>query len=459
MSRKYAIIDIETTGGIPKRDKITEIAIITHNGQKILEEYQSLVNPERSIPPQITRITGITNDMVADAPKFYELAKTIIEMTEGAIFVAHNVRFDYQFIKEEFKSLGYTYTKRNLCSVRLARKAFPHLKSYSLGNLIKYFGIEVENRHRAYDDALATTILFQMILDQHNTKKEANLFVTSTLKQTQLPKGLPINTVDNLPEACGVYYFTNDDGKIIYVGKSINIKKRAKQHFSKQTKKANKLFQSVVDISYEITGSELASLLKESYEIKQIQPEINIIQKSRHFAYAIIEAENPDGYKYFEIVKSNKTELALSYYNSRKSALRHIEQMGEIFLLCQKVNKVDKSKSSCFNYGINKCNGACIQEESVDEYNERFEESLVIVNKIFDQNFILIDVGRTDNEKCIFLVEDGHYRGYGYTDMEYVAYGIEELKECIKYEKINPEADLIVRNHVWSNPELDIHYF
>ena len=145
----YAIVDLETTGGLAKRDKITEIGIVLFDGKEVLETYQTLVNPGRSIPPEITRITNITNDMVADAPYFYEVAKRVVELTEGAIFVAHNVRFDYSFLKEEFASLGYTFTKRQLCTVRLSRKAFPGLKSYSLGNLIKHFKIEVSARHRA----------------------------------------------------------------------------------------------------------------------------------------------------------------------------------------------------------------------------------------------------------------------------------------------------------------------
>ena len=175
-----------------KRDKITEIGIVLYDGNKIIKTYQTLVNPGRSIPPEITRITNITNDMVADAPFFYEVAKDVVELTEGTIFVAHNVRFDYSFLKEEFSSLGYTFTKRQLCTVRLSRKAFPGLKSYSLGNLIRHFDINVSARHRALDDALATTELLENILNQDYAEANIDQIVNAGIKSSKLPKEITL---------------------------------------------------------------------------------------------------------------------------------------------------------------------------------------------------------------------------------------------------------------------------
>lgn len=459
MKRLYAVVDLETTGGTPKRDKITEVAIILFDGKERIKEYQSLVNPERTIPSNITRITGITNEMVVDAPKFYEIAKDIIEIMEGAIFVAHNVRFDYNFLRSEFRSLGYTFTKRNLCTVRLSRKAFPRLQSYSLGNLIKHFGIKVENRHRAYDDAYATTILLEKIFAEQATKKEVNKLVTASLKLTKLPKALKPEDITKLPEACGVYYFSDANGFVIYIGKSINIRARAKQHFSKHTTKTDKLFNKVADISYEVTGSELASLLKESKEIKDVRPEINKAQKGRKYSYAVIKSEDKSAYYKYKVVKVKEGINALSFYGSKKSAYGHIKQIGELFELCDKINDLDKSKNTCFNYGLMKCQGACIGEELPFQYNERFNESMVYINRLFEENFIVIDKGRSSDEKCVFLVEEGHYRGYGYALNEDVDMGIEELKECIKYEPINPEADLILRNYLWTDLDLMVIKF
>lgn len=156
----YAIIDVETTGGVARYERITEIAIVLHDGERVIDTFSTLLNPEKSIPWQITQITGITDEMVVNAPKFFEVAKQIVQLTEGKIFVAHNVNFDYSFVREEFARLGYEFQRRQLCTVRLSRKVFPGLASYSLSNLKKHFHIHAEKSHRALDDTLATTRLF-----------------------------------------------------------------------------------------------------------------------------------------------------------------------------------------------------------------------------------------------------------------------------------------------------------
>jgi len=230
-TKLYAVVDIETTGGMARRDRITEIAIVVYDGKEIIDRFESLINPERSIPFEITRITGITDSMVADAPKFYEVAKKVIEMTEGAIFVAHNVRFDYSFIREEFASLGYTFTRRQLCTVVLSRKSFPGLRSYSLGNLIRHFDIKVANRHRAMDDVLATVDILGRILSSEEGVQKADRIINAGIKASHLPKDITMEMIHSLPESAGVYYFYNVYGQVIYVGKSINIRKRIMQHF------------------------------------------------------------------------------------------------------------------------------------------------------------------------------------------------------------------------------------
>lgn len=222
----YAIVDIETTGGKPNKSSITEIAIIVFDGEKVVERFSSLINPQSYIPYFITNLTGISNEMVADAPKFHEVAKHIVEITKDCIFVAHNVNFDYSFIKAAFKSFGYNYNRKTLCTVKLSRKTFPKLPSYSLSNLCKTFGIKNEQQHRALSDAEATTKLFQKIIQtlpglfsEENLKQE--------IKSEIIPVELDQNILDNIPEnITGVYYFHNKIGEILYVGKSINIKKK-----------------------------------------------------------------------------------------------------------------------------------------------------------------------------------------------------------------------------------------
>ncbi|MEO1714706.1 MAG: 3'-5' exonuclease, partial [Bacteroidota bacterium] len=198
---------LETTRCRASRDKITEIAIVLHDGQQILDQFESLVNPECPIPYGITELTGISQEMVADAPKFYEIAKQVVEITEGAVFVAHNVRFDYSFLQAEFRRLGFTYTRKNLCTVRLSRKAFPGLPSYSLGKLIRHFGIQVPARHRAMADTMATVELFQRILAQQESEDHVYSLVNLGMRESLLPKNLSIEKIHALPEENGVYYF------------------------------------------------------------------------------------------------------------------------------------------------------------------------------------------------------------------------------------------------------------
>ena len=305
-SKLYAVIDIETTGGMPKRDRITEIAIVLFDGSQTINTFTSLINPERSIPPEITRITGITNEMVSNAPKFYEIAKHIVEMTENAIFVAHNVSFDYNFIKEEFASLGYAFTKKQLCTVKLARKAFPGLKSYSLGNLIEHFGIQVNHRHRAYDDTMATVKIFDKILNGSNHQESVDHFVHKSIRETKLPEGFTIDDLHAYPDLPGVYYMYDRYNRVIYVGKSINIRKRLTQHFGDHGRKTDRILQEVKDIDYELTGHELLAIILESYEIKNLNPEINKIQKTKDYPYFIYTYKDQDDYINLAIDKVNK---------------------------------------------------------------------------------------------------------------------------------------------------------
>jgi DNA polymerase-3 subunit epsilon len=459
----YAIVDLETTGGIAKRDKITEIGIVIYNGNEVLKTYQTLVNPGRSIPPEITRITNITNEMVADAPFFYEVAKDVVELTEGAIFVAHNVRFDYSFLKEEFASLGYTFTKRQLCTVRLSRKAFPGLKSYSLGNLIRHFDIDVSARHRALDDALATTELLKNILSQDYADQNIDQIVNAGIKSSKLPKEITLERLHALPETPGIYYFHNAYGKVIYVGKSINIKKRVMQHFSKSTQKAEKLAQMVTDISTEETGNELMAMLLESHEIKALQPEVNKAQRTSEYPYFIHHYYDSDGFLNYawekSSIKSRKNKQILSHYSSKQAALSHLAGITQELSLCQSKTDLHDKEGPCFLYKTKTCYGACVHEETAEDYNSRATLGIDMLKRIFDHNFFLTLDGRTPEEKGIVLVEEGHYKGFGYINVEDYNYGIEEIKEVIKYVPINPETNGIIRTYLHKNPFVKVTTF
>ena len=233
----YVIVDIETTGGNAKNGKITEIAIYKHDGEKLIDEFVSLVNPECYIPPYITGLTGITNEMVENSPTFYQIAKQIVEICDGATFVAHNAAFDYGFIQAEFKALGFDFVKETICTVKLSRKLLPGYDSYSLGNLCQELGISISARHRAAGDAFATVALFELLI-----QKNGGFILPenpySKFSVEELHPNLTLNFIKSLPEEVGVYYFHNDVGEVIYVGKSTNIKRRVLTHLvNPKTKK------------------------------------------------------------------------------------------------------------------------------------------------------------------------------------------------------------------------------
>lgn len=453
MSKKrYAIVDIETTGGLTKRDRITEIGIVLFDGHEILDTYQTLINPERSIPTEITRITGITNEMVADAPKFYEVAKNIVQLTEGAIFVAHNVRFDYGFLRAEFKSLGFTFTRRQLCTVRLSRQVFPELKSYSLGNLIRHFDISVNARHRALDDALATTELMKYIFAEGDQEERIKDMVNQGIKESKLPAGITMDKLRDLPETAGVYYLINSYGHIVYIGKSINIQKRVMQHFSKITRKAERLAQMVAEIDYVETGNELVAFLLESREIKIHKPEVNKAQRNGDYPYFVHQYFDEQGYIRFGIlkdtIKNAKGKDIIAYYKSIPSAKSHLNSTLHHYELCQTKVGLNEKPGSCFYVTLGKCHGACTGHEEAEDYNDRAEESLDYLKRVFDENLIIIEDGRSDDECAVVLIEDGHYQGYGYIDRESLNMGVEEIKEAIQYVESNPETNGIVRNYL-----------
>jgi DNA polymerase-3 subunit epsilon len=452
----YAIVDIETTGGRPRRDRITEIGIVLHNGKTILDTYETLINPECYIPAGITNLTGITQEMVADAPLFHEVARQIVELTQGAVFVAHNARFDYGFLRHEFSRLGYTFSRRQLCTVRLCRKVFPGLKSYSLENLIRTFEIPVDARHRALADARATAVLLERALAKEESKEDVKLLVNMGIKETRLPQGIKLSQIENLPEACGVYYFHDSDGQVVYVGKSINIRKRIADHFADQTHKGREIQRQVADISYEETGSELIALLLESEEIKRLNPRINRAQRSRKFPWAVHAYTNDRGYLCFDVIRNNQANRdkydLVSEFPSLSRAKGRLDHVRQRFELCSSFTNLFPSKTACFHYHLKQCRGACAGQESVADYNERAEEARELIKTIFDQDFYLLVPGRRPDEQAVVLVEEGRYRGFGYVAAE-AAGAVQDLRTAIRPTRGWPDTNRIIQRYLSDHPK------
>jgi DNA polymerase III subunit epsilon len=442
----YAVVDIETTGGSPVHEKITEIAVYLHDGDRVVEEFCTLINPEKNIPYHITQLTGISNEMVADAPRFYEVARKIVEITKDATFVAHNVSFDYGFIREEFRRLGFDYEREKLCTVKLSRKIFPGKRSYSLGNLCEDLGITLNNRHRASGDALATTRLLELLLGAC-AGKDIITEVTG-LSMKGLHPSLDLTIFKRLPEEPGVYYFYNEQKDIVYVGKSRNVKQRVISHFSgTRESKSLRIREQVTDISVERTGSELVALLLESDEIKKLKPLFNRAQRRPFSSYGIVQYENPDGYLCFSIERLKEANaVPLDTFNSKAEATEVINNWINRYHLCQKLSGVYDSQGACFHYEIKECRGACLGLEPPAAYNQR-AGMLVRQLQYQHRNMLIIDKGRSHAEKSVIKIENGHYIGFGYIDQDSIN-GIESFHDCVRPYVDNHDVQYILRSYL-----------
>jgi len=452
----YTIIDIETTGGNPASEKITEIAVIVHDGQKIVKEFSTLINPEKKIPFHITNLTGITNEMVADAPKFYEVAREIVELTQDCTFVAHNVSFDYQFIKHEYKRLGYDFVRNKLCTVQLSRKLIPGHPSYSLGNICSKLNIEINDRHRAMGDAFATTRLFELLLQLDNQNNYINTS-TSGYNKKDLHPALSPEIIDKLPEKTGVYYFYNDQHELIYIGKSRNIRTRIFMHLNNfSTKKAIEMRLNIADIGFEITGSELISLLKESDEIKQYKPLYNRAQRRSVSQFGLFYYNDQKGYIRFTITTTKEREdIPLMVFNSVKSARSYLHSLIDEYELCQKLCGLYPSIGACFHYEIAQCKGACIDKEPANEYNIRAMQ-VIDLHNYTHESFFILENGRIENELAVVLVRNKKYIGYGYLCGEYYKGDINNLTECLKPYIDNRDVQQIIKNYIRTHSNFQI---
>ncbi len=445
----FAVIDVETTGLSSKNEKITEIAILLHDGQKVTNSFSTLVNPEKKIPYRITQITGISNQMVSNAPKFYELAKKIIELTQDRIIVGHNVRFDYSFLQNEFAEFDYLFKRKTLCTVKTSRKLIPGQASYSLGKLTTSLGIPHYDKHRALGDAKATATLLNILL-----KIDPNIGGEDAIK---LPKALSKEQIANIPRKTGVYYFLNSKDEIIYVGKSIDIHKRVIQHLNNySSKKSIEMLNQINDIKFIITGSELVALLLESNEIKTIKPIFNRAQRRNIYNYGLYSSIDANGYFNFRISKIGPVTKPLTSFQNMQSAKEFLFKMVDDYELCQKLCNLDPAKEACFNYQLHKCKGACIGKEAKEEYNKRFELALDKL-KFQHQNFIILEKGPKPGQASAIYIKNGIYKGFGVIEEANIREK-ESLIKSIKAMKNNKDTHNIINSYLRAkHPDLLIY--
>ncbi|MCX6229866.1 MAG: exonuclease domain-containing protein [Bacteroidia bacterium] len=444
----YAIIDIETTGAAAQYGKITEIAIVLHDGLKVTETFNTLINPECPIPYQITSLTGISNAMVANAPKFYEVAKQIIRLTEGRIFVAHNAVFDYSFVKEEFKRLGYSYSRDTMCTVKTSRKMIPGHRSYSLGNLCADLGIGITDRHRALGDALATAKLFDILIEKSKTD---NFLIPA--KSSQF---LTNEKIASIPAVTGVYYIYDNLNNLIYIGKSKDIRQRVLTHLnSPKTKKAIEMRDKMADLSWEETGSELVALLLESDEIKKHKPLFNRAQRNTTFNFGLFSFEDHNGYLNLIIQKVQNETNPLTTFSSQQEGIDFMHQLVMEFTLCKKLCNLYKADGECFSAQLNDCHGACGGRESAESYNVRVHNAIRPLN-YKHENFYIVDQGRSADEKAIVKIASNRYIGFGYVGLNNSSADLAIFDDCIKKYGDNRDAQRIITSLIKLNKRLQI---
>ncbi len=452
----YAILDIETTGGQFNEEGITEIAIYKFDGYEVVDQFISLINPEIPIQPFVVKLTGINNAMLRSAPKFFEVAKRIIEITTDCVLVAHNASFDYRILRTEFRRLGYDFNVKTLCTVELSKKLLPEQESHSLGKLVRALGIPMTDRHRASGDALATVKLFKLLLAKDIQKEILNELIKTEVEKGIEPKLLDIIT--SLPSKTGIYYIYDEDGNLIYIGKSNNIKKRINQHFTGSNTKCKKIQSMVFRVGYEETGSELIALLKESEEIKINKPKLNRAQRKNIFQWALYSEMDTNGYLNLKLQKADgrkKEIIAFASLEEGKNALFRITSEHE---LCQKFTGLYQTSKECFQFKIKECDGACIGKISPLEYNERV--TAFVQKHLFEsENMVIIDKGRTTSERSAVLIENGIYRGYAFYELNFQINTIEILKNILIPMQNNRDTKTIIQSHIRRSKTVKIRKF
>ncbi len=401
----YAVVDIETTGGHASAHGITEVAILVFDGESVIDRFETLVNPQQPIPYFIQSMTGITNAMVATAPVFEAIAGKVYDLLNDKIFVAHNVNFDYSFIKHQLLVCGYQLETPKLCTVRLSRKVWAHLSSFSLGNLCRSLDIPVHHRHRAGGDAAATVCLLTRLL-QHGALPHIEQALKKSSREKYLPMHVPREQIDQLPARPGVYYFRDQKGKVVYVGKAKNLRSRVSSHFSHNgtSRQKQEFTRNVYDISCQVCGTELMAAVLEETEIKKLWPVYNVAGKRPVTQYGLYVFEDRRGYARLAIERKKKHLRPVYTFGLLWDGYRMLWNMIEKHQLSPRLCFVDKSRDIAEEAAL--CDDPDVYNKRVEEALNRLEEAL--------PSFVLLGEGLADGERSCMLMEKGKFYGMGY---------------------------------------------
>lgn len=450
----YAVVDIETTGGHASANGITEVAINIHDGNEIVESYTTLINPGIPIPAHITALTGIDDAMLEDAPVFDDVALQIYQLLHDKVFVAHNVNFDYSFLKHHLAAAGYDLQCTKLCTVRLSRKLIPGKASYSLGKLCTALEIPIYNRHRAAGDADATSILFNLLLSADDNGVIAEM-LKKTSKEQALPPNLDKASILRLPNQPGVYYFKDSKGKIVYVGKAKNLKKRVTSHFTgnNANRQRQDFLRTIHHVEFVVCGTELMALILEANEIKRLWPENNRAMKRYEHKYDLYVFEDQNGYLRLAIDKHKKNNRAFQSFNNLLEGYNFLNQLVDKYQLCARLCYLQKTATKCYAHENGQCFGACSGIETVTVYNKKLNAALADIQKQ-QPSFALVDEGRADNEFSCLVVENGQFYGMGYfTDTKYLSDGLAPIKNDLAVYPSNSYILNLILTHAAQFPQ------
>lgn len=444
----FAVVDIETTGSFAGANGITEVAVFVTDGQKVIERYHSLVNPQCKIPRFVEGLTGITQQMVEEAPCFEHIALDLYQILHDKIFVAHNVNFDFSFLKFHFNKAGYQLNCKKLCTIRYSRKLIPGLPGYGLDKICRHLCIEIAGRHRASGDAEATATLLHLLLRDDKKNVLSKMLQTNSGEQC-LPPNLPASEISKLPQTAGVYYFLDKKEKVIYVGKAVNIQRRVKSHFANNSARNQKqeFLKSIYQVRFQETGTELMALIQESVEIKRLWPGQNKSQKRFEPSYGLYSFVDSNGYMRLFIDKKKKNVRPIVTFYVLSEGYQMLRKLIREYQLCASLcflSKGDKCKTPC--------KGACRKEEDPHEYNQRVEESFQLLEED-TATYVLLDKGVQYDERSCVLVENGRFYGMGFIGRNETFSYLEDFKNAIQVCQDNEYLRSIVKRYADKHPE------
>lgn len=446
----FNIIDIETTGG-SFGNRITEIGVVKMEDDQVISQWHSLINPGVPIPTFITRLTGITNDMVSSAPSFRDVAEDLFTYLKDGVFVAHNVGFDYPIVKSHYEKMRHPFTIKKLCTVRLSRKILPAMESYSLGKLCKALNIHIVDHHRALADAKATSELFGLLV-----RTDRENFITDSLKrnnrEVKVPPHMDKSEFDLLPESTGVYYFLSKEKKVLYCGKAKNIRQRVLNHLDGSSKKKAQMVRDTHHINFRETSSELYAYLLEDLEIKKHFPIYNKAQKRMGKPFTIFSYKDRRGVIRLDVADHRRTPKPLLTVNNLAEAKVFLNALAETHELCLNYTGFSYSPDGCVNSYLDKCQGVCRNKESIEDYNARVKEVINQVNSMSKEEVLYVEPG-TDGSLCAVHALDGVIQAIGLVEAGMTIQRTTELLEYLKPVQTNSDLNRILKYYTNKFPQ------